>query len=80
MTLTLTIGIPVGRSVEIFGFRKVAFCGTIIFCGALVAAGFCRTVPTLFLTQGILNGIGSGIIFIPANTGVLFLSLERIIQ
>ncbi|KAF8484200.1 major facilitator superfamily domain-containing protein [Gautieria morchelliformis] len=66
--LTLTIGIPVGRSVEIFGFRKVALCGSILFSGALVAAGFCRTIPTLILTQGILNGIGAGILFIPATT------------
>ena len=77
--LTLSIGIPVGRSVEIFGFRPVAICGTIVFCGALVAASFCRTIPTLILTQGILNGIGAGILFIPAATGTFIpFNIDRI--
>ncbi|KAF8520752.1 major facilitator superfamily domain-containing protein [Hysterangium stoloniferum] len=41
--------------------------GSILFSGGLVAAGFCRTVPTLLVTQGIMVGIGSGILFIPAT-------------
>ncbi|KIJ57266.1 hypothetical protein M422DRAFT_238862 [Sphaerobolus stellatus SS14] len=69
--LTLTIGIPVGRWVEVYGHRKVALLGSVVFSGALVAAGFCRTVPTLLVTQGILLGLGAGILFIPASTATV---------
>jgi MFS family permease len=67
--LTLTIGIPIGRWIDLYGCRKVTFVGSVIFSAGLVMAGFCSTVPTLLVTQGIITGIGAGIIFVPGNTG-----------
>ncbi|KAF8591148.1 MFS general substrate transporter, partial [Ramaria rubella] len=75
--LTLTIGVPVGRAIEIFGYRGVALGGSVLFSGSLVGAGFCHTVPTLLVTQGILNGIGAGILFIPATTAPAQWFLKR---
>lgn len=69
MALTLSTGMFAGRAVELFGYRKVALGGSILFVGSLVAAGFCRTIPALILTQGVLSGIGAGILFIPAAAG-----------
>lgn len=59
----------VGRWVEVYGVKVVTFFGSIIFSGSLVAAGFCRSIPSLILTQGVLNGIGAGILYLPSVTG-----------
>lgn len=69
--LTLASGVFAGRLVEVYGVKAVTIVGSIIFSGSLVAAGFCRTVPTLIVTQGILNGIGAGMLFIPGTSAIV---------
>ncbi|KAF8520734.1 major facilitator superfamily domain-containing protein [Hysterangium stoloniferum] len=68
-TLLLLTGFLASRFINLYGFRPASVVGTILFSGGLVAAGFCRTVPTLLATQGVVSGIGSGILYIPATTG-----------
>ncbi|KAF8520758.1 major facilitator superfamily domain-containing protein [Hysterangium stoloniferum] len=75
--LTLTIGIPIGRWIDIYGFRKVVFVGSVILSTGLITAGFCHTVPTLVVTQGIVTGIGSGILFVPGSTAPAQWFLKR---
>lgn len=67
------MSIFVGHWIEVYGVKIVALFGSIVFSGSLVAAGFCRSVPSLITTQGILNGIGAGILYIPSVTGRSFL-------
>ncbi|GJJ07046.1 hypothetical protein Clacol_001245 [Clathrus columnatus] len=51
---TLASGVFAGRLVEIYGVKTVTIVGSVIFSGSLVAAGFCRTVPTLLVTQAVV--------------------------
>ncbi|KIJ57248.1 hypothetical protein M422DRAFT_198681 [Sphaerobolus stellatus SS14] len=67
-TFTLVLGIPIGRMIELYGFRIVTIGGTVLLSIGLLTAGFCKTVPSLLVTQGIVAGIGAGAMFIPANT------------
>ncbi|GJJ07303.1 hypothetical protein Clacol_001504 [Clathrus columnatus] len=65
------IGVLAGRWVELYGERLVTIIGSTVFSGALAAAGFCRTLPTLILTQGVLTDVGVGILTVPAITATI---------
>jgi hypothetical protein len=45
--------------------RKACFYGLIMVCLALVLSSFCRTIPTLILTQGLLYALGGCFLYYP---------------
>ncbi|GJJ07048.1 hypothetical protein Clacol_001247 [Clathrus columnatus] len=65
------MSVLVGRWIEIYGVKRVTIIGSVVFSGSLVAAGFCRSIPSLIITQGFLSGIGAGILYIPSVTAPL---------
>ncbi|KAF8520753.1 major facilitator superfamily domain-containing protein [Hysterangium stoloniferum] len=76
-TLLILIGFPASKFIDMYGFRPVSVVGSILFSGGLVMAGFCRTVPTLVVTQGVVVGIGAGMLYIPASIGPVQWFLKR---
>ncbi|KAF8520750.1 major facilitator superfamily domain-containing protein [Hysterangium stoloniferum] len=76
-TLMIVFGFPASKFMNMYGFRPVSGVGSILFSGGLVAAGFCRTVPTLLVTQGVVVGFGAGVLFIPATIGELLQNSRR---
>ncbi|KZO91797.1 MFS general substrate transporter [Calocera viscosa TUFC12733] len=65
MALTLFLGAFMGRPCQRFGMRAVSVVGSIIFFVGTFSAGFCTSIPTLIVTQGIITGSGAGIMFVP---------------
>ncbi|KAJ8674038.1 hypothetical protein QAD02_005300, partial [Eretmocerus hayati] len=57
-----------------YGFRSVAVLGSVIACSAFVLSHFARSINVMFLSYGILGGIGAGLIYVPAviTTGFYF--------
>lgn len=45
--------------------RKACIYGLLTVSVALVASSFCRTIPTLIATQGVLYAIGGGFLYYP---------------
>lgn len=68
---SLAVCIVAGRWVELYGVRAVIVAGSIIFSGSLAAAGFCKSLTALILTQGVLTGVGIGILNIPGTTAMI---------
>ncbi|KAK0475833.1 major facilitator superfamily domain-containing protein [Armillaria novae-zelandiae] len=60
------VGILAGILAQRIGYRLTGFIGTCIMCIGLVSASFSTHVWHLYLTQGVLFGVGSGFAFIPA--------------
>ncbi|KAK0437763.1 major facilitator superfamily domain-containing protein [Desarmillaria tabescens] len=60
------VGILAGILAQRIGYRLTGFIGTCIMCIGLISASFSTHVWHLYLTQGVLFGIGSGFAFIPA--------------
>lgn len=48
------------------GTRPPMMLGCLLFSGGFVAASFCQRIWQLFLTQGMLVGLGAGLIYIPS--------------
>lgn len=55
-----------------YGFRLVAILGSIIGCIAFVLSAFSTSVEFLFISYGVLGGIGFGLIYVPAVITVGF--------
>ncbi|KAJ1800440.1 hypothetical protein LPJ59_001098 [Coemansia sp. RSA 2399] len=63
------VSIPAGILCERLDTRLVTFVGGVIMGAALIAASFCDdAVWKLLLTQGIVFGVGSSLVYIPATT------------
>ncbi|KAF9019798.1 MFS general substrate transporter [Hymenopellis radicata] len=60
------VGILAGILAQRIGFRITGFMGTCIMCMGLIAASFSTHIWHLYLTQGVMFGVGSGFAFIPA--------------
>ncbi|PBK89520.1 MFS general substrate transporter [Armillaria gallica] len=60
------VGILAGILARRIGYRLTGFIGTCIMCIGLISASFSTHVWHLYLTQGVLFGVGSGFAFIPA--------------
>lgn len=48
-------------------YRLVIILGAFVQAGAYIAASFATQIWHLYLSQGLLNGIGIGMVFVPAN-------------
>ncbi|KAK9767848.1 hypothetical protein K7432_002030 [Basidiobolus ranarum] len=59
-------GIVTGRLADKYGYKLIAFCGTIGISLGLILASFATEVWHLYLTQGLLYGVGSSLCFFPA--------------
>nr|XP_034177098.1 monocarboxylate transporter 3 isoform X2 [Osmia lignaria] len=57
-----------------YGFRLVAILGSVISCGAFVLSYFSTSIEFLYISYGVLGGIGAGLIYVPAviTTGFYF--------
>ncbi|KAI9298414.1 MFS general substrate transporter [Neoconidiobolus thromboides FSU 785] len=60
------LAIFTGKLADKIGYRKAIFIGAAIISLGLLLASFSTQVWHLFLTQGVMVGIGSAIAFIPA--------------
>ncbi|ORY03792.1 MFS general substrate transporter [Basidiobolus meristosporus CBS 931.73] len=59
-------GIVTGRLADRYGFKLIAFCGTATLTLGLILASFAKELWHLYLTQGLLYGVGSSLCFFPA--------------
>ncbi|XP_043792167.1 monocarboxylate transporter 3-like isoform X2 [Apis laboriosa] len=57
-----------------YGFRLVAILGSVISCSAFVLSYFSTSIEFLYISYGVLGGIGAGLIYVPAviTTGFYF--------
>ncbi|KAG0264933.1 hypothetical protein BG011_005855 [Mortierella polycephala] len=65
-SVTYLAGFLAGIVADRFGFRITAFIGAIIMTVSLILASFATQLWHLYLTQGILFGIGSSLAYYPA--------------
>ncbi|EJU00599.1 MFS general substrate transporter [Dacryopinax primogenitus] len=65
VALTLFLGAFMGRPCQRYGMRAVSIVGSIVFFVGTLSAGFCTSIPTLIVTQGIIQGAGAGMLFVP---------------
>lgn len=49
-----------------YGFRPVTMCGAVVAAAAFAASYFANSVEYLFITYGIIGGIGFSMIYIPS--------------
>ncbi|KAF9965956.1 hypothetical protein BGZ70_003711 [Mortierella alpina] len=64
--VTYLAGFLAGIVADRFGFRITAFAGTIVMTVSLVLASFSTQLWHLYLTQGILFGIGASLAYYPS--------------
>ena len=55
-----------------YGFRVVAVLGSVIGCLALVASVFATSIEFLYVSVGVVGGIGFGLVYVPAVIAVGF--------
>ncbi|KAE8156157.1 major facilitator superfamily domain-containing protein [Aspergillus tamarii] len=65
ITLLLLVSPIATISVREWGIKPIMFCGVILETASLICASFATEIWHLFLTQGILFGMGVGFLFIP---------------
>ncbi|KAL4932182.1 monocarboxylate transporter [Aspergillus undulatus] len=72
LSLTATFMVsPVATAVtQRFGIRKTMFIGTILETASLLCASMASRIWHLFLTQGVLFGLGMGMLFVPVASVV----------
>ncbi|KAF8987655.1 hypothetical protein BGZ52_003445 [Haplosporangium bisporale] len=63
--VTYIAGFLSGIVADRFGFRGTALCGTIVMTISLVLASFSTKIWHLYMTQGVLFGIGASMIYYP---------------
>ncbi|OMH81207.1 putative transporter MCH2 [Zancudomyces culisetae] len=64
VAMMLFSGIIAGKLNALFGYRITAWIGCLFSIVGLVSASFCDSVGTLMVTQGVILGIGNGLIYI----------------
>ncbi|KAF8982845.1 hypothetical protein BGZ46_000481 [Entomortierella lignicola] len=64
--LTYLSGFLSGIVADRFGFKITAFIGTVIMSLSLILASFANQLWQLYLTQGVLFGIGASLAYYPA--------------
>ncbi|KAJ3215111.1 hypothetical protein HDU67_000815 [Dinochytrium kinnereticum] len=60
------LGMLSGRLAEKFGFQRMIIIGASIISIGLILGSFCTQIWQLFITQGLLTGIGSSLAYFPA--------------
>lgn len=59
-----------GRPCQQYSFRIIASTGALIYFVGTLAAGFCTTVPQLIVCQGMIQGMGVGVQYVPGVISV----------
>ncbi|KAL3298833.1 monocarboxylate transporter [Colletotrichum asianum] len=65
LTCLLLISPVATKCVQRYGIRPTMFCGVVLETASLLLASLSSEIWHLFLTQGVLFGIGVGLLFIP---------------
>ena len=60
------VGPVVSALTNIYGCRRVAFCGAILATGSLVLSTFSPNFGVMVFTYGFLGGLGFGMMYLPA--------------
>ncbi|KAJ2822636.1 hypothetical protein IWW50_004127 [Coemansia erecta] len=61
-------GMPAGWIAEVWSYRKLCFIGIVIMAVGELLASFCKEPWQLCITQGIIFGVGIGLVFGPTST------------
>ncbi|KAF7554494.1 hypothetical protein G7046_g6796 [Stylonectria norvegica] len=67
LTCTMLVSPLATVCVHEFGTKPTLFLGTVLQAASLVAASFATKIWHLFLTQGVLFGVGMGFIFVTSS-------------
>ncbi|ORX96148.1 MFS general substrate transporter [Basidiobolus meristosporus CBS 931.73] len=65
-SILFIFGLVSGRLADMYGFKRIQFLGNVILCGGLIIASFASEVWHLYLSQGVLYGLGGSLCFFPA--------------
>ncbi|KAF9982789.1 hypothetical protein BGZ75_005756 [Mortierella antarctica] len=65
-TFTYLLGAFSGRFADIAGYRISAVLGALIMGAGLIGASFARSLTALYICQGVVLGIGSSLVYLPA--------------
>ncbi|KAF9328605.1 hypothetical protein BG006_008229 [Podila minutissima] len=65
-TFTYLLGAFSGRFADRAGYRISAVLGAVIMGAGLIGASFAKSLSTLYICQGVVLGIGSSLVYLPA--------------
>ena len=65
-TFTYLLGAFSGRFADLVGFRISAVLGAVIMGVGMIGASFATNLSTLYVCQGVILGIGSSLVYLPA--------------
>ncbi|KAF8970248.1 hypothetical protein BGZ46_010555 [Entomortierella lignicola] len=65
-TFTYLLGAFSGRFADRAGFRISTVLGAVIMGGGMIGASFAKSLSTLYICQGVILGIGSSFVYLPA--------------
>ncbi|KAK1075679.1 hypothetical protein LTR74_000087 [Friedmanniomyces endolithicus] len=63
LALVFGLGVPVGRLVDQGYFRFVFHSGSVIMLLGIFCTAWCKTLWSLWLVQGLMTGLGMGMVF-----------------
>ncbi|KAF9377041.1 hypothetical protein CPB97_010454 [Podila verticillata] len=65
-TFTYLLGAFSGRFADRAGYRISAVMGAVIMGAGLIGASFAKSLSTLYICQGVVLGVGSSLVYLPA--------------
>ncbi|KAF9214157.1 hypothetical protein BGZ59_004214 [Podila verticillata] len=65
-TFTYLLGAFSGRFADRAGYRISAVLGAVIMGAGLIGASFAKSLSTLYICQGVVLGVGSSLVYLPA--------------
>ncbi|GJJ69593.1 hypothetical protein EMPS_01940 [Entomortierella parvispora] len=65
-TFTYLLGVFSGRFADIAGYRASTMLGAVFMGVGLIGASFAKSLSVLYICQGVLLGIGSSLVYLPA--------------
>ncbi|KAF9108838.1 hypothetical protein BGX29_005749 [Mortierella sp. GBA35] len=65
-TFTYLLGAFSGRFADMVGYRISAVLGAVIMGVGMIAASFATSLSTLYICQGVILGVGSSLVYLPA--------------
>ncbi|KAK3621277.1 hypothetical protein LTR56_022885 [Elasticomyces elasticus] len=77
LALVFGLGVPVGRLVDKGYFRLVFHSGSVIMLIGIFCTAWCKTLWSLWLVQGLITGLGMGMVFCAAIVAMMTWFDER---
>ncbi|KAG0068642.1 hypothetical protein BGZ89_004346 [Linnemannia elongata] len=65
-TFTYLLGAFSGRFADMVGYRVSAVLGAVIMGAGMIGASFAKSLSTLYICQGVILGVGSSLVYLPA--------------